>query len=237
MITFIIPTIGRDTLKRSIKSIEDQTSDQWKVIVIFDGVKSTINNSNSKIKIFEIEKKGESKNSAGNVRNYGMKFVDTDWIAFLDDDDVISPNFVETFNKELNDYPFFDILIFRMAYNNTNNIFPKLKTDNFYKNNVGISFVINKNIINNIQFYPSSTEDYNFLNDARNKNYIIMISPYIKYFVNGYVNKNKSDLLGNRVIINDKNYESFKNKNNNYKYFYLTIILYLLLIIFYTIFL
>ena len=49
MITFIIPTIGRDTLKRSIKSIEDQTSDQWKVIVIFDGVKSTINNSNSKI--------------------------------------------------------------------------------------------------------------------------------------------------------------------------------------------
>jgi hypothetical protein len=94
-----------------------------------------------------------------------MKYVDTEWIAFLDDDDVISSDFVETFYKEIHDYPFVDVLIFRMM--NKDLILPKLKTDNFYKNKVGISFIINKKILNHVQFIPSNVEDYNFLNEVR----------------------------------------------------------------------
>ena len=60
MITFIIPTIGRNTLINSIKSIENQTNSNWQIIIIFDGIKSNIEISNPKIKILEIEKKGES---------------------------------------------------------------------------------------------------------------------------------------------------------------------------------
>lgn len=97
MITFVIPTIGRDTLQNAIQSIENQTDDNWKIIIIFDGVKSTINITNPKIQILEIEKIGKDRNSAGNVRNYGMNYVDTDWIAFLDDDDTIAEDYVETF--------------------------------------------------------------------------------------------------------------------------------------------
>ena len=33
-ISFIIPTIGRDTLVDSIQSIINQTSDNWNVIII-----------------------------------------------------------------------------------------------------------------------------------------------------------------------------------------------------------
>ena len=87
MITFIIPSIGRDTLINSIQSIQNQTNENWKLIVIFDGVKSTLDFQDDKIKVFEIEKTGECTNNAGNVRNYGMQYVDTEWIAFLDDDD------------------------------------------------------------------------------------------------------------------------------------------------------
>lgn len=180
-ITFIIPTIGRDTLERAIQSIENQTNNEWKIIVVFDGIQSTLKNPNSKTRVLEIEKKGVDKNSAGNVRNHGMKYADTEWVAFLDDDDVISPDFVETFYKEIDEYPYVNILIFRMMQNDV--IIPKLKTDNFYEGDVGISFIVNKKILDRIQFVPSAVEDYNFLNEARKQNFVIMISPYVKYFV------------------------------------------------------
>ena len=38
-ITFIIPTIGRDTLLNSINSLFNQTIKEWKAIIIFDGIK------------------------------------------------------------------------------------------------------------------------------------------------------------------------------------------------------
>ena len=38
-ITFIIPTIGRDTLSNTIKSLEEQTNQNWNAIIIFDGIK------------------------------------------------------------------------------------------------------------------------------------------------------------------------------------------------------
>jgi glycosyltransferase involved in cell wall biosynthesis len=41
-ITFIIPTIGRNTLEKAIQSIEKQTNNNWKIIIIFDGIQSTL---------------------------------------------------------------------------------------------------------------------------------------------------------------------------------------------------
>ena len=114
MITFIIPTVGRPTLKKAVESIENQTNDNWKAIVVFDGIEPTISISNPKISVIKTEKAGVGQNGAGNVRNYGMKFVDSEWIGFLDDDDTIAPDYVETFNNELTSFPFVDVIIFRM---------------------------------------------------------------------------------------------------------------------------
>jgi glycosyltransferase involved in cell wall biosynthesis len=41
-ITFIIPSIGRDSLKNTIRSLLNQTSDKWKAIIVFDGCKNTL---------------------------------------------------------------------------------------------------------------------------------------------------------------------------------------------------
>ena len=46
MITFIIPTIGRNTLTRTVISLLQQTNKNWKAIIIFDGIKSNIDNFN-----------------------------------------------------------------------------------------------------------------------------------------------------------------------------------------------
>ena len=199
IVTFIIPTIGRETLNRSIESILNQTIENWKAIIIFDGIKSNITINDERIKIIEIEKKGLYINCAGNVRNEGIKYATTEWIAFLDDDDTISHNYIETFYKELELNPNLDVLIFRMMINNR--IVPKLETNNFYLNDVGISFIMRLSIYNSgTIFTADGAEDFLYLDKIRKAGYIIIISPYITYFV-----RNEpffTNIIGNRSIIN-----------------------------------
>jgi glycosyltransferase involved in cell wall biosynthesis len=56
-LTFIVPSIGRDTLPRTIKSLENQTNQDWNAIIVFDGCVPNIETTNDKIKIIQIEKK------------------------------------------------------------------------------------------------------------------------------------------------------------------------------------
>jgi len=203
IITFIIPTIGRNTLINSINSLLNQTITLWKAIIIFDGIPSNFKISDKRITIIQSEKLGENINSAGNVRNYGIRFAKTKWIAFLDDDDEIANDYIDIFYRELKILPDLDVLIFRMKQENR--IIPNLKIDNFYICDVGISFVMKKSIYDKgLKFIPNSAEDFLYLDQIRNKKYKIVISPYIKYFVKGNIDfflKEK----GNRVLINYNN--------------------------------
>lgn len=201
-ITFIIPTIGRPTLINSINCLLKQTINDWKAIIIFDGILCNIENTDDRIKIIETSKKGLGINSAGLVRNYGMSFVTTKWIAFLDDDDIISDDYIETFNKELDENNNLDVIIFRMKMDDR--IVPKLETDNFYLSDVGISFIIKKEIYDNgIKFVADGAEDFLYLDKIRENNYKIMVSPYVKYFVKMTTCDNQE--IGNRLFINIKN--------------------------------
>ena len=115
-ITFIIPTIGRDSLTTSINSLLMQTCPKWKAIIIFNGTPPTIQSNIDLIKILYIDKTDiHGKSGAGYVRNYGIQFADTEWIAFVDDDDSISEKYVETFLNEIENYPTNDLILFRMC--------------------------------------------------------------------------------------------------------------------------
>ena len=186
-VTFIIPTIGRETLQRSINSLLNQTINNWFAIIIFDGIKSNINITDDRIKIVEIEKMGININSAGNVRNYGISIAKTKWIAFLDDDDTIADDYISTFHNELKIFLNIDIdidlIIFRMKMvenqvldseranvmkESKSRIIPKNDTDNFYICDVGISFIMKKEIFDNgIKFIPDGAEDFLYLNTIR----------------------------------------------------------------------
>ena len=205
-ITFIIPTIGRKSLKNSIQSLKNQTIKTWNAIIIFDGIKCNINEDDNRVKMVEIEKAGRDYNSAGDVRNYGMSLVDTEWIAFLDDDDTLSNDYIEIFYKEIELYPYIDTLIFRMKLNDR--YVPDLNINNFYICDVGISFIMRTEIfLDGIKFSPSGAEDFYYLDSIRRNNYIMMIVPYVKYFVRENSTKHLTvDVpMGNRIIINNIN--------------------------------
>ena len=196
-IIFIIPTIGRNSLKESIKSIFDlKGSYKWKSIVIFDGIKNNLNESyNENIIFLEIEKCGniDIKNNAGLVRNKGIEYIlenniKSKYIGFLDDDDTLNPEFIiNLYNEEKNFN--FDCIIFRMMYDNFK-IVPHQLTTRIEKKNIGISFVIKFNIIEeNYRFINHPYEDYIYVYYLKYKKKKILLSKYVNYFVKTNINK------------------------------------------------
>jgi glycosyltransferase involved in cell wall biosynthesis len=192
-ITFIIPTVARPTLKDTLLSLINQTNPKWKAIVIFDSIEpdTTITElTDNRITTVQCSKLGEGINSAGNVRNYGIKYATTEWVAFVDDDDSVKNNYVDIFLNEIF-YHDVDAIIFRMVIHPTEPYFilPYNNTDNFYCCHVGISFAFKKCIFDSgIMFEPSGVEDFTLLDKIRGNKYKMMISPYSLYFVRNYTN-------------------------------------------------
>jgi glycosyltransferase involved in cell wall biosynthesis len=222
MITFIIPTIGRSTLLATLSSLYAQTDGRWRAIIIFDGVPSSTvfsqdlldSGLDRRVQVLEIGKSGLHINSAGLVRNAGIRGCLTEWIGFVDDDDTLSSRYVETFYSEIESYPEVDVLLFRMyvekpSYLNPDCfILPELNTADFYWRKTGISFALRTSIFldRGVWFEPSEEEDYLFLDGLRSRGFRMMISPYIRYFVRvtdiGILDDFDGDLVvGNRVVI------------------------------------
>jgi hypothetical protein len=188
-ISFIIPTIGRETLKRTICSLLKQTVDDWEAIVIFDGIEPTFVFNDDRIIIKKTNKLGKIKkhtkygnvSSAGFVRNEGFKFVDSKWIGFVDDDDILVSNYVEKLKEEeINEN--FDLILFRM---NANKIIPAIESNEIKPGEVGISFAINTEKLKklNLRFSNSCSEDYEFFKNAISKGLKYKISKHIVYEV------------------------------------------------------
>jgi glycosyltransferase involved in cell wall biosynthesis len=190
MITFVIPSIGRATLNRALNSLINQTEKNWKCIVGFDGIKENELNfqliKDERIKYLFLDKSGylnpHGHGQAGQVRNKIIKEANTEWIAFLDDDDTLNMNYVSLFNEELQNQKF-DCCLFRMFLNNQ--VMPPLNLNHIVQNRVGISFCVKKEFIENkqIKFENNDTEDFYYLNNIQNNGGNIYISNYITYNV------------------------------------------------------
>ena len=201
LITFIIPSIGRSTLINSVQCLKNQTNPNWKAIIAFDGISPTIENDDPRITIMKTKKLGQGNNSAGLVRNKAIEYATSEWVAFLDDDDSISPDYVETFINEIGTYcP--DVLIFRFMFSNNVCIVPHLdltRAPGFGE--VGISFAMKKRVFNDgCIFVSSSCEDYNLIHQIISRNFKVMISPYVKYFAR--YDNTVYDNSGTRIFIN-----------------------------------
>jgi glycosyltransferase involved in cell wall biosynthesis len=200
-ITFIIPSIGRDTLVKTVQSLKNQNNDNWKAIIVFDGIKPTLENDDDRITILQSEKLGKGMSGAGDVRNYGIHFVDTEWVAFLDDDDSISYDYVDKFLIETEKYKHVEILIFRML-DITGIIMPNLEADTVRWMDVGISFSAKRVIFDyGLIFQSSPKEDFDFLMHGVDYGFVMMVSPYVTYFVRNYDEKIANHSKGTRIII------------------------------------
>ena len=141
-----------------------------------------------------------SNNSAGAVRNRLMPNAKGEWIAFVDDDDTISPCYVEWLKRGLQklekEYKYNDeqimpeVIVFRMYL-------PVLRRDVPFRkgrgknvirlNNVGISFAVKSELLvqpeNGFAFEPGSGEDYQLLRSISAQGHRIMIADCTAYFV------------------------------------------------------
>lgn len=196
VVTFIIPTIGRNSLKKAITSVKNQTQDNWKCIIIFDGVYITKDitsyvNKDTRFTLLKINKVGVS-NHAARVRNEGLKLVKDGWVGFLDDDDAISPYYVERMNDHIKTMPNVSCIIFRMMYAD-NNVLPREDFIIFREGYLGISFCYDTQLLKNgFYFKPGKCEDFVLLNYIRKFKYKIYVSKLIGYFVRPQVDINIS---------------------------------------------
>lgn len=99
-IAIIVPTKDRaKLLHETIHSVKQQSSSQWQLIVVDDGstdqtsaMMETITKNDSRIRY--LHREGDT-NGANICRNQGVRAADTDWIMFLDSDDLLAPNCIE----------------------------------------------------------------------------------------------------------------------------------------------
>ena len=104
-ISIIIPAYNAEKyIARCLDSISCQTYKYWECIVINDGSKDKTGDickyyadKDSRFVIIQKENGGVSS-----ARNLGLQFAHNEWITFIDADDWIKPNYLETFlYKEL----------------------------------------------------------------------------------------------------------------------------------------
>lgn len=98
-ITIITPTYKRDrnTIIRCLRSVDSQTYKNWEHIICSDGydkkVKELVEQENCNKRIYDYVK--HEGIYANNVRNKMIEKSSGDYILFLDDDNIIFPNYLE----------------------------------------------------------------------------------------------------------------------------------------------
>jgi len=94
--SIILPTYNRpEQLKRALKSVLNQTFEDYEVLVINNGdVRIDQDLSDKRIRYYDEEKKG-----ANYARNKGISLSTSSFICFLDDDDEYFPNHLEALHQ------------------------------------------------------------------------------------------------------------------------------------------
>lgn len=186
-VLFIMPSLNRQSIHNAIDSLYKQTDDRWNLCIVYDNTESMKVHPCEKISCINLKTKlGKHKNSAGLVRNVGIdKNIEKyKWIAFLDDDDIVSNEYV---NLIFNKYSSYDFVIFRMniKIKNRHSItIPRSTTNKAIRcSNVGISFCYQSKF-RDIRFRASSTEDFLFLKQLEKCTDNFVISDEIGYYVN-----------------------------------------------------
>jgi glycosyltransferase involved in cell wall biosynthesis len=190
--TFIIPTLGRPTLQRTLQSLRSQTDPDWTAIVLADQVKGfSLPVKDSRITAIKFcEKVGQSDNGhhhSGFVRNFGVGLNTSLWCAFVDDDDRLDPRYLELLKGESAS---FDLVIFRMRYSPMREdgvkILPRSnRLQDLGAGEVGISFAVRREFQQrkDMWFESEEFEDWRFIERCLKSGASCKISDAVLYYV------------------------------------------------------
>lgn len=177
MFTFVVPSINRPTLPATVQSILDQNIKDWKLIICSDG---------TDVPKFSDERIISIRVSCGNAtcaREAALPLIDTEWVAFVDDDDWITPDYLDHFMKFVESS---DVIISQMM--NYGTAIPEIHAIDH--GHVGISFAIRTEVWRNNKMPPPPSEDYKFLHLLEVNKYRIAFTDYCGYFVRKYLYDN-----------------------------------------------
>lgn len=179
--TFITPTIGRDTLTRTIQSVINQTCADWNMHVVGDGLGSDWKPPwlHQRILFSNLSQKHGTSNHGGMCRNHALSTAVGQWFAFVDDDDRLDEHYLEWLREESINR---DVVVFRMKYPDES-VLPS--GDALALGNVGISFAVRSEFqrASNVWFIPSETEDWGFLSSLLSSGARLKMSSRIAYYV------------------------------------------------------
>jgi len=97
MVTIIIPTYNRlELLKRSVKSVLEQSYEDFTLIVVDDGSTDETQEYLKKLTDPRITVMSQKNLGVSAARNAGIMGASTEWIAFLDSDDEWLPHKLKT---------------------------------------------------------------------------------------------------------------------------------------------
>jgi glycosyltransferase involved in cell wall biosynthesis len=176
--------MNRTTIHKAIKSLDDQTDQDWELRIVWDGDLEKLPHH----RILEHPKigciwAGRKVGSAGQLRNMAINRTDGTWIGFLDDDDWLKSTYVE----HLKLWPTRDLVIFTYVNPETGETHPDPKATDFRSCDVGISFAIRKDFVDkhNLQFFKHQIEDYEFLARCKRAGANYILTHDVQYYVSG----------------------------------------------------
>jgi len=136
-ISFIIPTIGRKSLKRTVDSIKKRPGDE---VIVMEDIPPTHMWGN-------------------NRRNEGMAKATCEYLAFIDDDDWYAPNAREIMEQAISENPGKPNL-FRMQFPNGQVLW---KNKEVLPGNIGTPMILVPNIKEKLYYWPGKRNMADFI--------------------------------------------------------------------------
>jgi glycosyltransferase involved in cell wall biosynthesis len=192
---FITPTIWRQSLRRTIDSVRAQTDGDWEMLVFGDG--NGANQMYSRFPWIPDDRFhlawGGPHNSAGLTRNHAIRCVracydEPEWFAFVDDDDYVSPYYVNALRARAMEHPDSGVVVHRMMHPNYG-VLPAWSNPEIRHGRVGISYAVRADVLPEDPFIKEDltrpgpgNEDIDLLLRLGQTNHI-SITPNVNYFV------------------------------------------------------
>ena len=119
-ISIIIPTFNRcDLLAEALNSITSQTSPDWEALIVDDGstdeTEKFVKSLALKEKRISYHKRERYPKGAATCRNIGLEHASYDYVIFLDSDDLMAPDCIESRLKAFRANPGCDFIVSQIA--------------------------------------------------------------------------------------------------------------------------
>lgn len=202
LVTFVVPSVGRESLAGALESLLAQTDGDWCCWVVLDSVEENPDLPDRVLDDKRIQFMSARRGSAGLARNVALQYVKTKWAAFLDDDDFLGVDYVKLLRTYGADK---DVVVFRMYHPELGVLPPVgMKPEELRWGQVGISFAVRTAYFaaslldgdagEGVRFIAEKdpdnpepgramNEDIKLLEDLRERNARFVIADEITYYV------------------------------------------------------